>query len=242
VSLSDASGDNSTPSVIQPNNGIPTPSGQAPFAQPSSLASELTDPEVTITLSTSSNNRDRWSAYVSYHPVKSGLFWHRTVHAGTCDAVTSKAEEFAARWKAEANVTQLIDGDAPEDAPPKKRNRKKYAENIPAPRAKRGCSATTYDETSRRSGDYKAGAGRGNVSAGSSKVKPISALPLASQVWQLNIQLSHLRKLFNESQQQLQHSQSKWGRIEALLASHQNDTKESEEQNHTQPNRIESLR
>jgi hypothetical protein len=119
VSLSDASGDNSTPSVIQPNNGIPTPSGQAPFAQPSSLASELTDPEVTITLSTSSNNRDRWSAYVSYHPVKSGLFWHRTVHAGTCDAVTSKAEEFAARWKAEANVTQLIDGDAPEDAPPR---------------------------------------------------------------------------------------------------------------------------
>jgi hypothetical protein len=114
-----ALGGTSTPIQIPPNSVIPNPLLQDPFEQPDSAR---TDKEVTITLSTSSNNQNRWSAYVSYQPVQFGCLWHRTVHAATSDAVRLKAEDLAARWKVEANKAQPTDGAAAETDLPKKRN------------------------------------------------------------------------------------------------------------------------
>ena len=130
----------------------------------------------------------QWYAYVSYNSRLPGhSLRHKTLHATTEAAARQQAECLLADWKAQAKCAP----DAQPDIPivKKKRNRTKYDNIQPVARNKRcNTQPDTYADVQHRSGNYK---GRGKVVKPSEK--PLSTLPLAAQVWELNVRLMHMR-------------------------------------------------
>lgn len=161
-------------------------------------------------------NRDkRWNAYVSYNPMLLGhSLSQETISGATEEVARQKAEAVLCMWK-----TQVESQPAEPPAKVKKRNRQKHAGVEPLARSKRQSAQQpeSYADVQHRTGNFK---GRG--SKVKREEKPLSTLPLAAQVWELNVRLLHMREMYDAAAKESTSWQSKFEKMNALMAAHGN--------------------
>lgn len=161
-------------------------------------------------------NRDkRWNAYVSYNPMLLGhSLSQETISGATEEVARQKAEAVLCMWK-----TQVESQPAEPPAKVKKRNRQKHAGVKPLARSKRQSAQQpkSYADVQHRTSNFK---GRG--SKVKREEKPLSTLPLAAQVWELNVRLLHMREMYDAAAKESTSWQSKFEKMNALMAAHGN--------------------